>query len=156
MLTVFKYLSLLRSSKFPSWYQREISMMHQTRFRFKEKSKPESYAVWISTRMEWPVPRDFVLTAPQLCWEWDESDQDEGGLKQVMDTLETLTIDRGRVVMMATAEEHKKVAKNEASWEMEPVYGTNYKVEKLDNEFLEQVGRWLVVYQMCCVADKSP
>jgi insulysin len=141
ILGVFKCLSLLRSSEFPSWYQREISMMYQTRFRFKEKSKAESYAVWISTRMEWPVPRELVLAAPQLSWEWDESNENGGGLKQVRDTLEMLTVEKGRVVLMATASEHKKVGDgsgDEGGWEKEPIYGTDYKVEKLDDEFLEQ------------------
>jgi insulysin len=139
MLAVFKYLSLLRSSEFPAWYQREMSLISQTRFRFKEKSKPESYAVWVASHMEWPVPRDLVLSAPQLVWEWDESDSDGAGLKEVRRVLSTLTIDKGRAVLMAKAEEHKRIGSGDAVWEKEPIYGTHYKVDKLDEDFVEQV-----------------
>jgi len=141
MLAVFKTISLLRSSEFPAWYQREMSLISQTRFRFKEKNKPESYAIWISTHMTWPVPPELVLSAPQLVWEWDESDSDEGGLKEIRKILETLTVDKGRAVLMAKAEEHKKINATDAVWETEPVYGTQYKVEKLEKDFVEQVSR---------------
>jgi insulysin len=139
MLAVFKIISLLRSSEFPVWYQREMSLISQTRFRFKEKNKPESYAIWISTHMTWPVPPELVLSAPQLVWEWDESDSDEGGLKEIRKILETLTVDKGRAVLMAKAEEHKKISATDAVWETEPVYGTQYKVEKLEKDFVEQL-----------------
>lgn len=139
MLAVFKYLSLLRSSEFPSWYQNEISMMYKTRFRFKEKSRPDSYAVWVASHMEWPVPRELVLTAPQLTWEWDESEKN-GGLSQVRETLELLTVDKGRAVLMAKAEEHKKLDGGDVGWQKEPIYGTHFKVEKLQEDYIEKVG----------------
>lgn len=139
MLAVFKYLSLLRSTDFPDWYQREISMMYQTRFRFKEKSKPESFAIWLSSHMEWPVPRELVLKAPQLVWEWDSADK-EAGPGQVNKILESLTVDKGRTVLMAKAEEHKKISVGDAGWQKEPVYGTVFKVDQLDKEFIEAAG----------------
>lgn len=136
MLAVFKYLSLLRSTDFPDWYQREISMMNQTRFRFKEKSKPESFAVWLSSHMEWPVPRELVLKAPQLVWEWDTNDE-ETGLEKVKKILDSLTVDKGRAVLMAKAEEHRKISVGDAKWQKEPVYGTVFKVDELDEEFIK-------------------
>ena len=139
MIAIFKYISLLRSSEFPARYQREMSLMSQTRFRFKEKTKPESYAVWVSTHMEWPVPRELVLAAPQLVWEWDDIDRDGDGLREVRRILDTLTIDNGRAVLMAKAEEHDKIGASDAVWEKEPVYGTHYKVEKLEDDFVKQV-----------------
>ena len=136
MIAVFKYLSLLRSTDFPDWYQREISMMYQTRFRFKEKIKPESFAIWLSSHMEWPVPRELVLKAPQLVWEWDTA-HIETGLGEVKKTLDSLTVDKGRTVLMARAEEHKKISVGDARWAKEPVYGTVFKVDKLDEEFIK-------------------
>lgn len=140
MVAVFKFISLLRSSELPARYQREMSLISQTRFRFKEKSKPDSYAIWIATHMEWPVPRDLLLPAPQLVWEWDECDGNGGGLKEVRRILNTLTIDKGRAVLMAQADEHKKIG-NDAVWETEPIYGTKYKVELLDKDLVGQVNR---------------
>ena len=138
MLAVFKYISLLRSSEFPAWYQLEISQMSQTRFRFQEKKRPQSYAIWVASHMEWPVPRDLLLSAPQLVWEW-ETDVDGGGLMDVRKILDTLTIDKGRAVLMAKPEEHKKIGSGDDVWEKEPIYGTQYRVEKLDKDFVEQV-----------------
>jgi insulysin len=139
MVAIFKYLSLLRSSELPAWYQREMSLMSQTRFRFKEKTKPESYAVWVSSHMEWPVPRDLVLAAPQLIWEWDEPDHDGSGLEEIRRVLDSFTIDKGRAVLMAKPEEHDKIGASDAVWEKEPIYGTCYRVEKLEKDFVEQV-----------------
>jgi insulysin len=149
IVAIFKYLSLLRSSELPAWYQREMSLMSQTRFRFKEKIKPESYAVWVSTHMEWPVPRDLVLAAPQLIWEWDD---DGSGLEEIRRVLDSLTIDKGRAVLMAKPEEHDKIGASEAVWEREPIYGTCYRVEKFEKDFVEQVNR--LSYDRYCTVDR--
>ncbi|KAF7969517.1 hypothetical protein HWV62_27003 [Athelia sp. TMB] len=136
ILAVLKYLSLLRSSEFPAWYQREIAMMYQTRFRFKEKSRPESYAVWVAEHMSWPVPREVLLTAPSLVWEWPKGNE---GLNLVKEMLNTLSIDRGRVVLMAKADEHARLTPGgKVDWSKEPIYGTDYKVEKLDAELIKE------------------
>ena len=139
ILAVFKFISLLRSSELPPWYQRELALISQTRFRFKEKNKPETYAVWISSHMEWPVPPQLLFSGPQLVWEWDERDGSGGGLRQVRRILDTLTIDKGRAVLMASADEHKKISAGDTVWQKEPIYGTQYKVEKLDEEFIKRV-----------------
>lgn len=139
MLAVLKYLSLLRSSEFPAWYQSEISMMYKTRFRFKEKSKPESYAVWLAEHMSWPVPREALLTAPNLVWEWPGG-KDSEGLDQVREMLSTLHVDRGRAVLMAKADEHARLAEGgKVEWSKEPIYGTEYKVEKIDDALIKEV-----------------
>ncbi|KAH7923541.1 hypothetical protein BV22DRAFT_1015236 [Leucogyrophana mollusca] len=134
VLAAFKYLSLLRSSAFPAWYQSEQSMISQMRFRFSEKRRPEGYAVWIAEHMTWPVPPELVLAAPQLTWEWD---QNEKGEQEVKDVLEGLRIDHGRVVLMAKKEEHERLAKVD-HWEKEAWYGTGYRVERWPEDFVQQ------------------
>ncbi|PCH37702.1 hypothetical protein WOLCODRAFT_135782 [Wolfiporia cocos MD-104 SS10] len=136
-LAVFKYLSMLRASKFPSWYQREMSIIKATRFRFAEKRRPDDYAVWVSEHLSWPVPRELVLSAPQLVWEWDEQDPINGGEREMREVLDSLRVDRGRAVLMAKAEEHERV-RGKSAWEQEPWYGTHYRVEKFDADFVEQ------------------
>ena len=112
-------------------------MMYQTRFRFKEKSRPESYAVWVAEHMSWPVPREVLLTAPSLVWEWPKGSE---GLNLVKEMLNTLSIDRGRVVLMAKADEHARLTPGgKVDWSQEPIYGTDYKVEKLDEELIKEV-----------------
>jgi insulysin len=139
ILAAFKYLSLLRSSAFPAWYQKEIAAIAAMRFRFTEKRKPEDYAVWVSDHMVWPVPPELLISAPQLVWEWDEGSTEGLGEKQVRDLLEGLRVDRGRAVLMARAEEHRKISGTSTPLETEPWYGTVYKVEKFDEDFMTQV-----------------
>lgn len=137
MLATFKYLSMLRASPLPAWYQRELSTLSQMRFRFAEKRRPDDYAVWVSEHMAWPVPKELMISAPQLVWAWDEVDQNGSGEQEVRDILDSLRVDKGRSVLMARAEEHAKLG-GKTVWEREPWYGTAYRVEKLDDEFVSQ------------------
>ncbi|KAI0636675.1 insulin-degrading enzyme [Trametes polyzona] len=136
--SVFKYISMLRSSSFPAWYQRERSLISATRFRFAEKRRPDDYAVWVAEHMSWPVPRDLILSAPQLVQEWDESDPVNGGEREMRAMLDTLTVERSRTVLMAKAEEFERVRGKDLQWETEPWYGTPYRVERLSEEFVKK------------------
>ncbi len=138
ILSIFKYIALLRSSSFPAWYQRERSLISATRFRFAEKRRPDDYAVWVSEHMAWPVPRDLVLSAPQLTQEWDESDQVNGGEREMRALLDTLTVESSRTVLMAKADEYERVRGKDLVWEKEPWYGTPYRVERLSEEFVKK------------------
>ncbi|THG99965.1 hypothetical protein EW026_g2491 [Hermanssonia centrifuga] len=116
LIAVFKYLSLLRSSEFPAWYQREISEIKATRFRFQEKRRPEDYAVW-------------------LAQPWDESSEQTEGEREVREVLEGLQVRKGRAVLMAKKEEHERL-RGKLDWQQEPVYGTPYLVEKFDEDLI--------------------
>ncbi|OCH92098.1 insulin-degrading enzyme [Obba rivulosa] len=137
-LAVFKYLALLRSSSFPAWYQREMSIIRGTRFRFAEKRRPEDYAVWLTEHMAWPTPRELIISAPQLVQEWDENEKPiSQGEKQVREILQDLRVDQGRAFLMAKAEEHERL-RGPLQWEKEPWYGTPYRVEGLDENFVAE------------------
>ncbi|KAI0780630.1 insulin-degrading enzyme [Trametes elegans] len=138
ILSVFKYISMLRASEFPAWYQRERSLISATRFRFAEKRRPDDYAVWVSEHMAWPVPRDQILTAPQLVQEWDENDPVNGGEREMREILDSLQVERSRAVLMAKAEEYERVKGKDLQWEQEPWYGTPYRVERLSEEFVRK------------------
>ncbi|KAG9318652.1 Metalloenzyme, LuxS/M16 peptidase-like protein [Chiua virens] len=133
VLATFKYLSLLRSSEIPAWYQSEVATLSRTHFQFAEKRAAETYAVSIAEKMSWPVPTEKVLSVPVLISEWE----DEAGLQEVRDALKDIQIDRGRVVLMAKKEEHERIS-GELQWQSERWYGTGYIVERWDNEFLAQ------------------
>ncbi|TCD63541.1 Insulinase (Peptidase M16) [Steccherinum ochraceum] len=139
-LAVFNYLSLLRDSKFPTWFQKELATIKQTRFRFAEKRRPEDYALWVTEQLTWPVPRDQVLSAPQLISEWDETNPLKvgGGERETRDMLDMLRVDRGRTVLMARKDEHERLGGGARKWEEEPWYGTGYSVEKYDEAFVKE------------------
>jgi insulysin len=135
MFATFKYLSLLRSSPIPPWAQRETSLLSRMRFRFREKRRADDYAVSITEYMSWPTPRELVLSGPALDWEWE----DEKGEQLVRNLLETLRVGQGRTVLMARGSEHAVVRQGQdTEWRREPIYGTEYVVEKLDEAFVTE------------------
>ena len=88
--------------------------------------------------MAWPVPRELVLSAPQLVEEWDLNDLPNGGEKEMREILDSLTIEGSRTVLMAKAEEHERVRGKDLVWEKEPWYGTPYRVERFNEEFIRK------------------
>ncbi len=135
---IFKYIALLKASEFPAWQQRERTLICATRFRFAEKRRPDDYAVWVSEHMAWPVPRELVLSAPQLVEEWNLNDLQNGGEKEMREILDSLTIEQSRTVLMAKAEEHERVRGKDLIWEKEPWYGTPYRVERFSEDFVKK------------------
>ena len=133
ILSVFKYINMMRSSDFPAWYQQEISKLQAIRFRFQEKRSPDDYATWISEHMAWPVPRDQILSGPKLVEEWNED-----GEKEMRNILNTLTIETSRVLLMAKKEEYQRI-QGPVDWKNEPIYGTPYHVERFDSQFVKEV-----------------
>lgn len=131
---------MMRSSDFPAWYQQEISKLRAIRFRFQEKRAPDDYATWISEHMAWPVPRDHILSGPQLVEEWDQN-----GEREVREILEGLRIEHSRALLMAKKEEHERV-RGPAEWNQEPIYSTAYRVERFDAEFVSKVN---IVHLRC-------
>ncbi|EJD02194.1 insulin-degrading enzyme [Fomitiporia mediterranea MF3/22] len=120
----YKYINLLRDSELPAWSQSEIQALAALHFRFEEKqARPENYASRISGSMKLPLPRSLILSGPKLTWDWDE--------QLVRDTLSELTVENGRVVVMA--KDHSTIG-NQGPWTAEPWYGTEYTVDRLDDE----------------------
>ena len=90
--------------------------------------------------MAWPLPRELILSAPQLTWDWDH----ESGKAKVKEYLERFRITEGRVVLMAKAEELVKL-RSDAAWSKEPWYGTQYRVERFEDQFVELVRRHVAI-----------
>ncbi|TFK76345.1 insulin-degrading enzyme [Pluteus cervinus] len=133
VLATFKYLSMLRSTTFEQYHQREVARMSAIRFQFAEKRRPDDYAIWISEHMNWPLPRELLISGPQVTWEWDDSEEARIAQRKVKEYLDSFRIDESRVVLMAKAEEHAKLGDGE--WVKEPWYGTEYRVERFDEKF---------------------
>ncbi|KAJ7723946.1 Metalloenzyme, LuxS/M16 peptidase-like protein, partial [Mycena maculata] len=137
-LVIFKFLALLRDSQFEAFHQRELVTLSATKFRFKEKGRPDSYATWAAEHMTRPVPLELVLSAQALIWDWDGDDQPGGGGEaKVRAYLDSFRPENARVMLMAKGVEHTKLAPN-AVWEKEPWYGTEYYVEKFNEAFIRQ------------------
>jgi insulysin len=139
-IATFKYMSMLRPSDLSPSYQKETSSLSNIRFRFSEKQPPDDYAIWVADKLSWPVPRDLVIKAPQVISEWDTEGTAQG---VALRTLEGLSVRNSRIVLMAKKEEFQKLL-GTREWETEPWYGTQYRVERLDDAFLREVRRSLL------------
>jgi insulysin len=132
-LAAYKYLSLLRSSAFPKWYQSELVKIARTKFQFATKENAEGYAVSLSERLGKPIPPESLLRGAIVPSEWNSED----GEREVREILEDMRIAKGRAVLMAKKEELERISNNE-HWEHEKWYGTGYRVERWDPSFVEQ------------------
>jgi len=136
-MATFKYFSMLRSTDLCPPYQREVASLSEIRFRFSEKRRPDDYAVWVADKLAWPVPRELVIKAPQVVFEWDPD-----GQAVAERTFEGLSARNSRTVLMAKKEEFQRLLGTQ-QWETEPWYGTQYRVERLDEAFICEVYRSL-------------
>jgi insulysin len=135
-LAAYKYLSLLRSSAFPKWYQSELVKIARTKFQFATKENAEGYAVSLSERLGKPIPPESLLRGAIVPSEWNSED----GEREVREILEDMRITKGRAVLMAKKEELERISNNE-HWEHEKWYGTGYRVERWDPSFVEQASQ---------------
>src|SRR6266852_4605572 len=97
-MAAFKYISMLRSTDLSPNHQTEVSSLSDIRFRFAEKRRPDNYALWMTDKLSWPVPRELVIKAPQVVSEWDH----DGTAQAVaFRTLQGLSVKNARTVLMA-------------------------------------------------------
>jgi insulysin len=134
-MATFKYISMLRSTDLSPTHQIEVSSLSNIRFRFSEKRRPDDYAVWVAEKLSWPVPREFVIKAPQVVSEWDHSGNAQAVAFQ---TIKGLSVRNSRTVLMAKQGEFQRLLGTQ-QWQTEPWYGTQYRVERLDEDFIREV-----------------
>ena len=130
LLAIYKYLNLLRAQPLTEHFFTEMQQLSEMQFRFQEKKAPDSYAQEITDYIKYPTPRELVLAGPKTIF--------KHGVEEVKQILETLTLERSRVVLMA--QNHfdagdGKSENNEVNWEKEPWYGTEYTVRRIEDDF---------------------
>lgn len=148
MLAIFKYFSMLRAAALPPWFQREVSDLSLMNFRFQDKRASDRYATFISEKMEWPIPRHLLLSAPLTVQPWDVNDAVNGGEREMRELLDSLRVTKARAVLMAQIDEHTRV-KGPIEWKHEPWYGTVYHVERFDETFLRAVSGFSLSAVFC-------
>ncbi|KIY63428.1 insulin-degrading enzyme [Cylindrobasidium torrendii FP15055 ss-10] len=137
LLAINKHLSLMRSAVYEQYHQRELVDLATIKFRFQEKRKADDYVTRIAEHMARPYPRELLLGAPQLIWNWTEFPEEGGCEDKVREYLDQFRLQNGRVLLMAKKDEFEKVPST-AKWEAEPWYGTEYRVERFEDTYLQQ------------------
>ncbi|TFK91904.1 LuxS/MPP-like metallohydrolase [Polyporus arcularius HHB13444] len=128
---VFDYISLLRQS-FPlePYHYDEVSTMARTRFTFREKAQPHTYATTLASSFTEPYPPEWLISGASLYRKYDES--------IVRELLEAFVPERARVLLMAK-NHSEEVIGNDPQWLTEKWYGTQYIVRKLDDALLKHL-----------------
>lgn len=136
LLACYKYINLLRSSLLEVWVYDELKSLADLDFRFTEKSESDDYVVWLSNVMKDPVSRSLALSSRRLFWSWDE--------ELVRNHFNCLSIEESRVFVIA--KDHIILGKT-GPWSQEPIYKTEYMVERLEADLLAAVSIVWSMYQ---------
>ncbi|KAI8985011.1 LuxS/MPP-like metallohydrolase [Trametes punicea] len=128
--TVFDYVSLLRASPLEPYHFAEVSTMAATRFRFKEKTQPHSYASMLAHALAEPYPPEWLLSGAHLYRDWDE--------ELVRRVLEGFVPQRARATLEAKTH-MEDVLGNDVKWQTEKWYGTPYAVKNMEDTLVSSL-----------------
>lgn len=129
-ISVFKYISLLRDTPPQVYLFDDIKNLSALKFRFFEPRPASAYASELSKQMQQPVPRENIISSQILVERFDPD-----GISNALQML-----DVEKCVIAVTAKDLPKEVGE--LHQVEPVYGTKYKVTSMSQEFIDEVG-WL-------------
>ena len=121
---VFQYISLIKQTPPQKWIVDEIKGMAEVDFRFKQKTPASSFTSKLSSVMQKPLPREWLLSGSKLIREFDSK-----AISQAMSCLRT---DNYRLTIVSQD--------FPGDWDQkERWYGTEYRSEKIPSDFQEAV-----------------
>ena len=127
-LAIFKYAALLRSSPPSKTTFDEISRIGNISFRFAERGKVDHYCTNLSGWLASPVPREKIVSTRYLLEQYNPDE-----LSAAMQLLDP----RKAAIGVTCKELPKDVT---GTWDQtEPIYGTQYRQQKLSEEFIKEV-----------------
>lgn len=117
---VFQYISLLKETPPQQWIVDEVKGMAEVDFRFQQKSPASSFTSRLSSVMQGPLPREWLLSGPSLIRKFDPE-----AIRQAMTFLRA---DNYRLTIVSQTFGGK--------WDQkERWYGTEYRCERISPEF---------------------
>ena len=119
---VYQYLRMLREVGPLEWIFDECKNLNAMQFRFKDKTRPQSYACSLSSRLH-DYPMEEALSGGYLQTEWKPE-----LISQVLDNLVP-----ERMTVTVVSQKYKDVADQSEAW-----YGTKYKSEAICKEKIEK------------------
>ena len=122
--TVFQYIALIKEQPPQKWISDEIRGMTEVDFKFQEKTPASAFASRMSSVMQKPLPREWLLSGLDLIRRFDP--------QAISKALEYLRPDNCRVTVVAQD--------FPGNWnEKEKWYGTEYKLLPIDTKFAEDI-----------------
>ena len=123
---VFQYIALMKEIKPQKWIVDEIKGMAEVDFRFKQKVPASSFTSSLSSTMQKPLPREWLLAGQRMIREFDSD--------AISHAMSHLRADNYKITI--ASQEYP------GSWDMrERWYGTEYKVEPIPKDVQESMRR---------------
>jgi insulysin len=118
---VFQYIGLMRDQPPQEWVVKEQMQISQVKFRFKEKSPPSQTTSDLAGIMQGPYDRRMLLSGPATIKKFDA--------ELISEAMSYLRPDNLRMTIVSQD--------FPGGWDQkEKWYGTEYKVEKIPEDFL--------------------
>ncbi|EGC46859.1 a-pheromone processing metallopeptidase Ste23 [Histoplasma capsulatum var. duboisii H88] len=126
--TVFQYISILKSRVPEEWIFEEMKTLAEVDFKFRQKSPASGFTSSLSSVMQKPFPREWLLSGPYLLRKFDG--------QAIQRALDCFRIDSFNIELVSQT--------YPGNWDSkEKWYGTEYRVEKLPTDLLSEIGRIL-------------
>ncbi|KAI9803791.1 MAG: hypothetical protein M1825_001671 [Sarcosagium campestre] len=122
---IFQYIALLRDAGPQEWVFDELKGMAEVDFRFRQKSAAIDFAQAMSSVMQKPYPREWLLSGSSLMRRFDPD--------IIAQATGYLRPDNFRISLISQSLEGLD--------QKERWYGTEYKNEKIPEDFLEDLKR---------------
>ncbi|EON98117.1 putative a-factor-processing enzyme protein [Phaeoacremonium minimum UCRPA7] len=120
----FQYVSLLRESPPQKWIFDEQKGMADVDFKFKQKTPPSRFTSRISSVMQKPLPREWLLSGHSRLRKFDP--------KLIQKAIDCLRPDNFRMTIVSRDVPGK--------WDQkEKWYGTEYTCEKIPADFMREI-----------------
>ncbi|KAG0637204.1 Metalloenzyme, LuxS/M16 peptidase-like protein [Tuber brumale] len=125
MKIIFEYIHLIRSIPPQEWIMKEIQAVAAVDFKFRQKSLASKFTSRLSSIMQKPLPREWLLSGTTLIREFDAS--------LISKSLEYLNPNNFRCTVIA-----RECPRGD--WEAkERWYGTEYRIEKIPEKLLLEI-----------------
>ena len=126
--TIFQYIGMIKENPPLEWMHEEIKNMSEVDFRFQQKSPASRFTSRVSSVMQKPLPREWLLSGLQKVRKFDP--------KAIVEAMQYLREDNFR--LMIVSQDYP------GSWgQKEPWYGTDYKVEKISTDVQSEIRKAL-------------
>lgn len=126
ILTVFKYINLLKKDGVQSRIFEEVQSLASLAFRFKEKYPPSQYTSRLAGLMQHGYPAAYVLSGPSLIREYDP--------ELINENLSWLRPDNFRIMLASQNPPNGVEYTQKETW-----YGTEYNVLDFDEKLIEVI-----------------
>ncbi|KAL2188482.1 LuxS/MPP-like metallohydrolase [Thermothelomyces heterothallicus CBS 203.75] len=121
---VFEYIALLRETEPQEWIFEEQKGLAEVNFRFREKTQSYRFTSKLSSTMQKPLPREYLLSGYSLLRKFDP--------KLIKEGLDCLRPDNFRMTIVSRDFPGK--------WDKkEKWYGTEYSCQPIPDDLMEEI-----------------